>query len=100
MPRAKVTKKAGKVTKKKTTPRKVTAKSTTAANKKAPAKRAKTTRTRKTRESEIVIAADERRCRIAEVAYLRAEARGFIGGDPTSDWLEAESEIDARALHL
>lgn len=31
---------------------------------------------------------------IAEAAYLRAEQRGFSGGDPLDDWLTAESEID------
>jgi hypothetical protein len=42
------------------------------------------------------ISHDERRRLIAEAAYLRAEARGFEGGDPTVDWLEAEHEVDAR----
>jgi len=28
-------------------------------------------------------------------AYLRAEKRGFQGGDPMHDWIEAEREIDA-----
>lgn len=36
-----------------------------------------------------------RRQMIAEAAYFRAEQRGFSGGDPVSDWLEAEEEIDA-----
>ncbi|HYW93425.1 MAG TPA: DUF2934 domain-containing protein [Gammaproteobacteria bacterium] len=36
----------------------------------------------------------ERHRRIAEAAYYRAERRGFAGGDPVNDWLEAESEID------
>lgn len=31
---------------------------------------------------------------IAEAAYLRAEKRGFAGGDPVEDWLTAEREID------
>lgn len=31
---------------------------------------------------------------IAREAYLRAEQRGFQGGDPMTDWLEAEEEID------
>lgn len=31
---------------------------------------------------------------IAEAAYRYAEARGFVGGDPTADWLRAEQEID------
>ncbi|HZD53475.1 MAG TPA: DUF2934 domain-containing protein [Woeseiaceae bacterium] len=33
---------------------------------------------------------------IAEAAYFRAERRGFEGGDPLIDWLEAEAEIEAR----
>ena len=33
---------------------------------------------------------------IAEAAYFRAERRGFQGGDPVADWLEAEAEINAR----
>lgn len=40
------------------------------------------------------------RCRlIAEAAYLRAERRGFSGGDPEQDWLEAEAEVDRTLLH-
>jgi hypothetical protein len=31
---------------------------------------------------------------IRERAYLRAEKRGFVGGDPVQDWLEAEAEVD------
>lgn len=33
---------------------------------------------------------------IAEAAYLRAERRNFIGGDPVTDWLEAEADVLAR----
>ena len=33
---------------------------------------------------------------IALAAYLRAEARGFEGGNPVEDWLAAEAEVDAR----
>ena len=40
----------------------------------------------------------ERRHRaIAERAYLRAASRGFLGGDPISDWLAAEAEVDAQS---
>jgi hypothetical protein len=102
----KVTKKAGngtKVTKKngtkKKTTRKATAKAATkkAVTKKAPATRAKKPRARTSKPgSDITFFADQRRQWIEEAAYLRAEARGFVGGDPTSDWLEAESEVDAR----
>lgn len=38
----------------------------------------------------------DRQQRIAEAAYFRAERRGFIGGDPVADWIEAEHEIDAE----
>jgi hypothetical protein len=33
---------------------------------------------------------------IAEEAYLRAERRGFAGGDPVSDWLAAEQSVTHR----
>ena len=41
-------------------------------------------------------AAQRRQAMIQEAAYLRAERRGFVGGDPVADWLEAEAEIDRR----
>ena len=31
---------------------------------------------------------------IAEAAYYIAEQRGFSGGDPVQDWLDAETQID------
>ena len=42
------------------------------------------------------LSAEERRRLIAEAAYLRAEQRGFIGGDPVQDWMEAEADLDNR----
>ena len=39
---------------------------------------------------------EDREHRIAVAAYYRAERRGFQGGDPVVDWLEAEAEVDAR----
>jgi TolA-binding protein len=33
---------------------------------------------------------------IAEAAYFRAQQRGFRGGDPAVDWLEAEREVDEK----
>ena len=30
---------------------------------------------------------------VAREAYLSAEKRGFNGGDPVQDWLEAENKI-------
>ncbi|HKJ22760.1 MAG TPA: DUF2934 domain-containing protein [Gammaproteobacteria bacterium] len=41
------------------------------------------------------ITSDERTGLIARAAYLRAEQRGFVGGDPVEDWLAAEREVDA-----
>ena len=40
------------------------------------------------------IAPEERHRLIAESAFLKAERRGFAGGDPVRDWLEAEQEVD------
>lgn len=42
--------------------------------------------------------AEHRQRMIAEAAYLRAERRGFAGGDPARDWMEAEQEIDRLLL--
>lgn len=33
---------------------------------------------------------------IADAAYFRAQARGFVPGHALEDWLEAEREVDAR----
>jgi hypothetical protein len=41
------------------------------------------------------VSAEQRNAMIAESAYLRAEARGFRGGDPVQDWLDGEKEVDA-----
>lgn len=44
----------------------------------------------------IQIDPEERAKLIAEAAYFRAQKRGFKGGDPVTDWLAAEREIDAK----
>lgn len=36
---------------------------------------------------------------IAQLAYLKAEKRGFTNGCPVQDWLEAEKEIDQQFAH-
>lgn len=41
-----------------------------------------------------ILTPEERRRMIAEAAYLRAQNRGFSGGNPEQDWLEAEAEIN------
>src|SRR5215472_14159801 len=45
----------------------------------------------------IEISEDVRRGMIAQAAYLRAERRGFSGGQDKEreDWLAAEAEVDA-----
>jgi len=42
------------------------------------------------------LAESERLLMIAEAAYYLAQKRGFSGGDPVSDWIAAESEIETR----
>jgi hypothetical protein len=37
----------------------------------------------------------ERHQRICELAYRRAEQRGFAPGNEIEDWLDAEREVDA-----
>jgi hypothetical protein len=44
------------------------------------------------------ISAEDRQSLIAEAAYLRAEQRNFVGGDPVTDWLEAEADVNARLM--
>jgi len=34
--------------------------------------------------------------RVRENAYVRAQKRGFVGGNPFKDWLDAEEEVDTR----
>ena len=73
-----------------------------AAGKKAPARRASTAKKPAARaraaRAPRSISADERTRLISEAAYFRAEQRGFRGGDPERDWLEAEAEVDALLL--
>lgn len=39
---------------------------------------------------------EQRQKMIEEAAYYVANRRGFIGGNPLEDWLEAEAEIDKQ----
>lgn len=50
----------------------------------------------KANDSARSITAEERYKLIAEAAYYRAEKRGFQGGDPDQDWIQAEKEIEAK----
>ncbi|RPI64446.1 MAG: DUF2934 domain-containing protein [Lysobacterales bacterium] len=47
-----------------------------------------------------VVTPEERRRMIAETAYFLAQERGFMGGDPVSDWIEAERRVDRQLSAL
>jgi len=87
--------------------RKTAAKATpkkTATSKAAPAKTTtkaatKTTATSRKKKQPSIITSEERHQMIAEAAYLIAEKRGFQGGTPEQDWLEAAAKIDSRIMH-
>jgi len=40
------------------------------------------------------VSAEERRNRIAQAAYFRAERRNFAPGHELEDWVAAEDEVD------
>ena len=66
--------------------------------KRAAASTGQTASKRRDRKSATVtptVSADQRHAMIAERAYLRAELRGFQGGNPVEDWLAGEREVDA-----
>lgn len=44
------------------------------------------------------IDAEQRQKMIAQEAYLIAEHRGFVGGDPAVDWAEAEIAVNNRLM--
>jgi hypothetical protein len=96
--RRKTTKKAG--TAAVGAARKATAKKKTATRKTATKKVAGARGTRKTpgAAKTLGLAAEERQRMIAEAAYYLAERRGFSGGDPRQDWLDAEASIDAMLI--
>lgn len=53
------------------------------------------TKRRKISASPNPVQQEDRQQMIATAAYFRAERRGFNGGDPVMDWLNAEVEIDS-----
>ncbi len=63
-------------------------KSAAPANRKAPA-------TKSTTPAMPAMDSPEWRQMVATAAYLRAEARGFIGGSAEEDWFEAEAQVMA-----
>lgn len=93
---------AKKVTKKKVAKKAAVKKATTkkAVAKKAPAKKAATKkapamRAATTAATSRTVSPAQRHQLIAEAAYLRSEAQGFMG-DPCQDWIDAEAEVEAR----
>ena len=49
----------------------------------------------KSQPKPVDLSPDLRHEMIREAAYFRAEKRGFQGGDPISDWLSSEQEVDS-----
>ncbi len=62
------------------------------AEKPAPAKKAAKAATPTTVPS---VTPEERWQMISVEAYYLAEKRGFVGGDPCHDWLQAEAQVEA-----
>jgi len=58
------------------------------------AKKQTATKKAKSSKQQSEMAENNIRTMIAQEAYLRAEKRGFNGGDPMMDWLEAEKEVN------
>ncbi len=44
-------------------------------------------------KKKMAINPEERYRMVAVAAYYRAEKRGFVGGDPAQDWVDAEAEV-------
>jgi len=70
----------------------------------APAPAPKATRaaskTAKVRQPGSTVTTAEKRHRlIAEAAYYLAEKRGFQGGSPEQDWIEAASQVDRMFMN-
>lgn len=80
--KAATSKKSVKKAATKTSVKKATTKKSVA--KKAPAKKGATK-----------VSGAQRDAMIAVAAYYIAEKRGFVAGDTTADWLQAEAQIDA-----
>lgn len=71
-------------------------KSTAEAEAKQPALSARAKK--KTEAGPVAMTPEERRRVISELAYYRAEERGFEGGDALDDWLIAEAEVDRMLM--
>lgn len=69
------------------------------ARKKSAAKTTKSKTTSKSTKASPSVSAEQREQMIRDAAYFRAESRGFVGGNPEQDWLDAEVEIDKLVSH-
>lgn len=87
-----------------TTPKKTTRKSTAKTPKSKTASKPasssttkrKTTAKKTTKTDTITtITPEEKHRMICEAAYYIAERRGFAGGNPEADWLEAETQVQS-----
>jgi hypothetical protein len=47
----------------------------------------------------MITTSEERHRLIAEAAYYLAEKRGFQGGNPDQDWVEAATKIDSMFMN-
>lgn len=61
---------------------------------KAPRKTAPTVKAKAIPAATAVVTSEERHRLITEAAYYIAEKRGFQGGDPEQDWLNAAAQVD------
>lgn len=69
-------------------------KQTTTAKRTSSAKKATSGSARSSRSVKASPSIDRERM-VSEAAYFLAEQRGFAGGDPLQDWLQAEQQVDA-----
>lgn len=76
-------------------PAKAGTKTAKAATKTAKATTKTTKRRAKAQPKPVELSPELRHEMIKEAAYFRAEKRGFQGGDPVSDWLASEQEINS-----
>jgi hypothetical protein len=63
--------------------------------KNAPTKPAATAAAAPAKPAAKAVTPAERQAMIAEAAYFIAQKRGFGGGKESSDWIQAEQQVDA-----
>ena len=68
---------------------------TSPVEKAAPDRKAATAAKSAKPDDTIAIKPEARWQMISEAAYFLAEKRGFTGGDPCQDWIDAEAQVEA-----